>query len=346
MSKIKMQGYSDKLHRKKILSIWLIGIFACFLGLFAMGLGRYPMNIKEVALLIIDKINRAEVNPMAETVVWKVRFPRVLLALLAGAGLSVAGASFQSIFSNPLATPDTLGVATGTSFGAVFGLLMGWNMFYVQTAAMVFGLAAVGVVFVISRIRNERSIIMIVLSGIVVGSIFQAMVSIVKYVADPQDALPAITFWLMGGLSSVRQKTLLFAMPALLTGMVVLFLLRWKLNVLSLNEDEAKTLGVRVGVTRNLAILASTMITAAIISTCGSIGWLGLLVPHICRMIYGNSNIYVIPASISVGAAIFLLIDTLARTATAGEIPVSILTALIGAPFFIFLMRKTGGAGL
>lgn len=304
------------------------------------------MNIKEVALLIMDKINQAEVNPMAETVVWKVRFPRVLLALLAGAGLSVAGASFQSIFSNPLATPDTLGVATGTSFGAVFGLLMGWNMFYVQTAAMIFGLAAVGIVFVISRINHERSIIMIVLSGIVVGSIFQAMVSIVKYVADPQDTLPAITFWLMGGLSSVRQKTLFFAMPALLAGMAILFLLRWKLNVLSLHEDEARTLGVRVGWTRNLAILASTMITAAIISTCGSIGWLGLLTPHICRMIYGNSNVYVIPASISIGAAIFLLIDTLARTATAGEIPVSILTALIGAPFFIFLMRKTGGAGL
>lgn len=314
------------------------------LALIALGLGRFSMSPAEVLATLFPGLPLGiEPTQTMKNVIFNIRLPRILLAMLAGAGLSVAGASFQSLFSNPLATPDTLGVATGASFGAALGILVGFNMAITQVCALIAGMMAVAVVYVISRIRGNSNMVMIILGGMVVSALFSALVSMIKYVADPQDVLPAITFWLMGSLSGTNFETLLLGAPFIVAGTVLIIILRWRLNALSLNEQEAQTLGVNVKLVRALVILASTMITASVVSMCGLIGWVGLLIPHIARMIFGNDNRRVVPASVGLGAVYMLLIDTLARTVTASEIPVSILTAVIGAPVFIILLRKTGG---
>lgn len=326
--------------------LWTAGLLigSVVLALAAIGMGRFSMSIPQtLATLFPGSFPEIEVTQTMRNVIFNIRLPRVLLSLLAGAGLSVAGASFQGLFSNPLATPDTLGVATGASFGAALGILLGCNMFLTQVCALAMGMLAVAVVYAVSRVRGGTNMVMIILGGMVVSSLFSALVSMIKYVADPQDVLPAITFWLMGSLSATNFQTLLLGAPFILAGTAMIFALRWRLNVLSLNEDEAHTLGVNVSLLRVLVILASTMITASVVSMCGLIGWVGLLIPHISRMLFGNDNRRVIPASIGLGAIFMLLIDTLARTVSASEIPVSILTAVIGAPVFIILLRKTGG---
>lgn len=320
----------------------LLGLAA--LALIAMGLGRFSMSPAEVlATLFSGALSGVEVTQTMQNVVYNIRLPRVLLALLSGAGLSVAGASFQSLFSNPLATPDTLGVATGASFGAALGILLGLNMALVQVLALASGVLAVVVVYAVSRVRGTSSMIMIILGGMVVSALFSALVSLIKYVADPQDVLPSITFWLMGSLSGTNYETLLLGAPFIIAGTLLIYALRWRLNALSLNEEEAHTLGVNVRLVRALVVLGSTMVTASVVSMCGLIGWVGLLIPHISRMMLGNDNRRVVPASVVLGAAFMLVIDTVARTVTASEIPVSILTAVIGAPVFIALLRKSGG---
>ena len=326
--------------------LWTAGLIigSAVLALAAIGMGRFSMSIPQtVATLFPGSLPDIEVTQTMRSVIFNIRLPRVLLSLLAGAGLSVAGASFQGLFSNPLATPDTLGVATGASFGAALGILMGCDMFMTQVCALFMGMLAVAIVYAVSRVRGGTNMVMIILGGMVVSSLFSALVSMIKYVADPQDVLPAITFWLMGSLSATNFQTLVLGAPFIIAGTAMIFALRWRLNVLSLNEDEAHTLGVNVKLLRLLVILASTMITASVVSMCGLIGWVGLLIPHISRMIFGNDNRRVVPASIALGAIFMLVIDTIARTATSSEIPVSILTAVIGAPVFIILLRKTGG---
>ena len=258
----------------------------------------------------------------------------------------MAGTSFQSLFSNPLATPDTLGVATGASFGAVIALLLCNNSVVVQLSALGFGLLSLAITCLVSKMNGRSSIIMVVLSGMVVSSIFQALVSLVKYTADTEEKLPAITYWLMGSMSRATTSALLIGAPFIIVGIIILFALRWRLNILSLNEDEAKSLGVNVKKLRVLVMIAATMVTASCVSMCGQVGWVGLLVPHAARMIYGSDNKKLIPAGIGMGATFMIVIDTIARAATSAEIPVSILTALIGAPFFVLLLRKTGGAKL
>lgn len=332
--------------KKRRTIVWaagsLLGLAA--LVLIAMGLGRFSMSPAEVlATLFPGALSGVEVTQTMQNVIYNIRLPRVLLALLSGAGLSVAGASFQSLFSNPLATPDTLGVATGASFGAALGILLGLNMALVQVLALASGVLAVVVVYAVSRVRGTSSMIMIILGGMVVSALFSALVSLIKYVADPQDVLPSITFWLMGSLSGTNYETLLLGAPFIIAGTLLIYALRWRLNALSLNEEEAHTLGVNVRLVRALVVLGSTMVTASVVSMCGLIGWVGLLIPHISRMMLGNDNRRVVPASVVLGAAFMLVIDTVARTVTASEIPVSILTAVIGAPVFIALLRKSGG---
>lgn len=326
--------------------IWGICVTAgiVVLGILALGIGRYSMSLPEILETVFPGLfPDVEVTENMSTVLFNIRLPRVLLALIAGGGLAVAGASFQGIFSNPLATPDTLGVATGASFGAVLGILFGLDMIWVQFMALAMGVGAVLIVYSISKIKGTSSIIMIVLAGMVVAALFQAMVSLVKYTADPQDTLPSITFWLMGSLSGTTFETLAIGAPFIIIGTALIFIMRWKLNAMSLHEDEAKSLGINVNFVRTIVVIGSTMVTASVVSMCGLIGWVGLLIPHIARMIFGNDNKYVVPASIGLGALFMLVIDTLARSVTAAEIPVSILTAVIGAPFFIILLRKTGG---
>lgn len=318
-------------------------ILLVFLALIALCMGAFHVSVSDVLKIITGG---TPAKKTAVTVVRSIRIPRILLSMLAGAGLAVSGAAFQSLFANPLATPDTLGTANGASFGAALGILLGLNGTGVQLTALAFGLLAIGLVFVVTRTaagRENPGIIMVVLSGMVISSLFSALVSLVKFAADPNDILPVITFWLMGSFSSATMKSLSIGVPFIAIGIVVIWLLRYRLNVLSLSEEEAKSLGVNVRLIRILVILACAAVTASVVSICGVIGWVGLLVPHIARMLFGNDNRRVIPASIVFGALFMLVTDTVARCATASEIPVSILTAIIGAPVFIILLRKTGG---
>lgn len=315
-------------------------IATLFLALIALCLGQYTIALQDVikvlALQKVDLVN-------AETVIFNIRIPRILVSLVVGSGLATAGASFQALFSNPLATPDTLGCANGASFGAALGILLGLNALGIQISALIFGILAVVLVFVFTRYRHANQIMMIILGGMVVSSLFSALVSLIKYVADPNDVLPVITFWLMGSFSNSTIRSLYTGVPMIVLGMVVLYLMRYRMNALSLKEEEAASLGINVRQNRMIVIVASSLITASVVSMCGVVGWVGLLIPHISRMLFGNNHTKVIPGCIVFGALFMLIIDTIARCMYQAEIPVSILTAIIGAPVFLLLLRKTGG---
>ena len=315
-------------------------IATLFLALIALCLGQYTIALQDVIkVLTLQKVDLAN----AETVIFNIRIPRILVSLIVGSGLAAAGASFQALFSNPLATPDTLGCANGASFGAALGILLGLNALGIQISALIFGILAVVFVFVFTRYRHANQIMMIILGGMVVSSLFSALVSLIKYVADPNDVLPVITFWLMGSFSNSTVRSLYTGVPMIVLGMFVLYLMRYRMNALSLKEEEAASLGINVRQNRMIVIVASSLITASVVSMCGVVGWVGLLIPHISRMLFGNNHTKVIPGCIVFGALFMLIIDTIARCMYQAEIPVSILTAIIGAPVFLLLLRKTGG---
>jgi len=278
-----------------------------------------------------------------EAVIMNVRLPRILMAMLVGSGLALAGGAFQGLFANPLATPDTLGVGAGASFGAALGILLSESFLVVQACSLGMGLVAMGLTYAVSKVKERRSVLMIVLSGIVTGAFFQALISLAKYVADPETKLPAITYWLLGSIADVSYASIAMGAPAIILGMAVIVALRWRLDILSLSDDEARSLGLNVPVLRWAVIGASTLITASAVSLCGQVGWVGLVVPHAARMIVGSDHRTMIPMSAALGAGFLLVVDTFARSATAAEIPLSILTAMIGAPFFAALLRKTQG---
>lgn len=312
-------------------------------ALFALGIGRYVITPSEVLDAICGKFTgNYEISDMAYKTVWNLRIPRILLALLVGAGLSAAGCAFQSLFANPLATPDTLGVASGASFGAALGILLGFDQLGMQLLSFFMGALAVVLTW-LGGSGKGRGLSTVVLSGIMIGSLFNALVSLVKYVADAETQLPAITYWLMGGLNSAGYKSLLFGAPPIIVGILLLFLIRWRMNLLPLSEEEARSSGVNIYGLRAVTVICATMITASCVSMCGQVGWVGLLIPHMCRMKFGSNHLSLLPAAVSFGAVFLVIVDTAARTMTAAEIPVSVLTAIIGAPFFIVLMRKSGG---
>ena len=331
---------TGKLSTKWCIVLWILPVAV---GLFALGIGRVSLPVGQVISAIADVFSRNTTVPqLTRMTLWNLRLPRILLAALAGAGLSTAGCAFQSLFANPLATPDTLGVARGASFGAALGLLVGFSMVGVQLMALAMGALAVALTWMAGSGKN-KGLSTIVLAGIMMGSLFTALVSLVKFAADEESQLPAITYWLMGGLNNADYKTLLLGAPAVIVGIAVLFALRWRMNLLPLSEDEARSSGVNIGVLRGITVISATMITASCVSMCGQVGWVGLLIPHMCRMKFGSNHLSLLPASISFGTAFLIIVDTVARSASAQEIPISILTAIIGAPFFILLMRKTGG---
>ena len=321
------------------IALWILPVAV---GLLALGIGRVSIPVGEVLAALTGS---SGVSQLTRMTLWNLRLPRILLAALAGAGLSTAGCAFQSLFANPLATPDTLGVASGASFGAALGLLLGFDLVGVQLTALAMGALAVALTWLAGS-GKHKGLSTIVLAGIMMGSLLTALVSLVKFVADEESQLPAITYWLMGGLNNADYQTLLLGAPAVILGIAILFLLRWRLNLLPLSEDEARSSGVNIGVLRTITVISATMITASCVSMCGQVGWVGLLIPHMCRMKFGSNHLSLLPASISFGAAFLIIVDTVARSASAQEIPISILTAIIGAPFFIVLMRKTGGWSL
>ena len=329
--------------RKFYFGLLVLTVLFIITALLCLNIGRYHVPLRKMISVLVDFPDSMINEPKLYSVVFKIRLPRILLAAFVGAGLSIAGASFQALFSNPLATPDTLGVASGASFGAVVALLFSMNSLFVQLLALVMGIIALFLTYVIGNSKGKSSIIMIILAGMAVSSLFQAAVSLAKYLADTEEILPAITFWLMGSMASAKYGMLIIGLPFIAVGMILLWSVRWRLNILSFSEDEARSLGVNVKAVRLITMFAATLITASAVSMCGQVGWVGLLVPHIARMLFGNNNSYVVPASIGLGAILMILIDTAARSLISSEIPVSILTAALGAPLFIFLLKKTGG---
>ncbi|HEX3915627.1 MAG TPA: iron ABC transporter permease [Steroidobacteraceae bacterium] len=309
-------------------------------------IGRFAVSPGEVA-----RILWAQFFPLAhdwpnsaETIVLQIRLPRAVLAMFVGAGLAVSGAAYQGMFRNPLVSTDILGVTAASGFGAALALLLSRNAVELQLIAFAFGLLGVALTYLLARVYRTTPVLMLVLSGIVVAAFFSALLSGAKYVADPESKLPAITYWLLGSLNGASVDSLKMALPPIIVGCIGLLFLRWMINVLTMGDEEARSLGVRTEWLKGGIIVFTTLITAAAVSVCGIVGWVGLVIPHIGRMLVGPDHRALLPATLSIGATFLLCIDDVARTATASEIPLGILTALIGAPFFAALLRKTRGA--
>jgi iron complex transport system permease protein len=307
----------------------------------AFTIGRYPVSLVELLDVLWSRaLGRAPSAPAAvENVVLLVRGPRVMAALLVGSALAVAGAAFQGLFRNPLVSPDILGASSGAALGAVIGIFFSLGVLGIEFLAFAGGLAAVAAVYVIgSMLRSRDPILVLVLAGVVIGALLGAGVGLVKYLADPYNQLPAMTFWLLGSLAATSVSDLLPLLGPVAIGTVVLVALRWRMNVMSLPDEEARALGVSTGPLRIAIVAAATLVTSASVATSGIIGWIGLVVPHLARALVGPDFPRLLPASALLGGGFLLFIDTLARTAAPVEIPLGILTAVIGTPFFIWLL--------
>lgn len=328
----------DSRKNRKIFVLLIAMLLATLLG--ALCIGRYSLSASEVFKILF---NLGDIAETKQVVVWNVRFPRIVMASAVGAGLACVGVCLQAMFANPLVSSHILGVSYSSGFGAALGILISSNYLIIQGLSLIFGFAGMAITYVMSRKNGKTSTIMLVLSGVIVGSVFEALTSFIKYIADPEEKLPAITYWLMGSLAGSSMGDVLKAVPVIAAAIFVLWLVRWRLNVLSLREDEAASLGVNVKNLRILVIIATTLIVAISVSFCGVISFVGLAVPHFARMIVGNDHKHLLPACVLMGAIFLVVIDTTARSLTASEIPLSILTALIGAPIFALLLHRTGG---
>jgi iron complex transport system permease protein len=311
--------------------------------LLAFVVGRYPVSLGDVLTVVAAKLTgrAADVPAAVENVIWQVRGPRVIAAALVGAALAVAGTAFQGLFRNPLVSPDILGASSGAALGAVLGIYFSLGVFAIQALAFAGGLIAVAAVYLIgSAVRPRDPVLVLVLTGVVIGALLGAGVGLVKYLADPYNQLPAMTFWLLGSLAAVGAPDLLPLLGPVTLGTLVLIALRWRMNVMSLPDEEARALGVPTGPLRIAIVAAATLVTSASVATAGIIGWIGLVVPHVARTLAGPDFARLIPTAALFGGGFLLLIDTLARTGAAIEIPLGILTALIGTPFFIWLLTS------
>ncbi|UTB32082.1 MAG: iron ABC transporter permease [Methanobacterium sp. ERen5] len=304
--------------------------------------GRFPVSPLDVCLALGSIIFPFKFNlsPSVYTVIFEIRLPRILAAMLVGSALSISGASFQGIFKNPLVSPDILGVAAGAGFGASLAILFGQTSVIIQLSAFCTGLIAVGLSYSISRSLKGDKILIMVLGGIAVAAIFTAFTSTIKYVADPMNKLPEIIFWLMGSLSMVNPMKLLMIIVPLLMGFTILMLLRWRLNLMAMGDEEAVSMGIDTDKLRIVVILASTLLTAAAVSISGIIGWVGLVIPHMARILVGPDHVKLLPVSVSLGAMFLLIVDDVSRSFGSIEIPLGILTAIIGVPVFIYLLTS------
>lgn len=319
-----------------------LAVFMAAMTAISLLLGRYPIEPLQAVAMLVNQVIPLDVTwtTQQETLFFNVRLPRILLALMVGCCLSIAGAAYQGTFQNPLVSPDILGASQGAAFGAAVAILMGFTSTMVSVSAFVFALLCVFLVLAISARAKGNHMMVVVLAGVMVSSLFQAGVSYAKLVADPSDELADITYWLMGSLTGAKMDQVATVFPVLFVGCAVLFALRWRINILTMGDDEASTMGVNARLIRIVVIVAATCITAACVSVTGMIGWVGLVIPHLCRMMVGSDYRKLIPASMLMGAGFLLLVDDIARLATTAEIPIGILTAFVGAPFFLYLITR------
>ncbi len=323
----------------------LLGLALLAAALASLMLGRYPISLTELTGMLLDGLG----VPLArcwtaaqETALWNVRMPRVAMAVLVGASLAAAGAAYQGVFQNPMASPDILGASAGAGFGAALAIFLGVGSVGVTALAFAMSLGTVALVFLISRRTKGDRLLGLLLAGIMISSLFQAGTSYLKLAADPANKLPSITYWLMGSLVGATGRELAFVIWPMLAGLVPLLLLRWKLNVITMGDDEARSLGVDAQRVRFAVCVCATLATAAAVSGSGMIGWVGLVVPHMMRRLVGSDYRVLLPASLIGGGLFLLVVDNISRNMGASEIPIGILTAVIGAPFFLLLITRRG----
>jgi len=328
-----------------LILLGLLPIAGIFYSLFV---GRYPLSFIDILSVLKSAFNPRIIQNYPDiynTVVLQIRLPRAILGAMVGGSLAISGAAFQGLFRNPLVSSGILGVSSGASFGAALAIILYGQNYMVYFFAFGFALLAVTLSFFIGQVYRSTPTIMLVLGGVVVSSIFSALVSFAKFIADPYNKLPAITFWLMGSLANSRYRDIFVSIIPILIGVSGLIAVRWQINVLSMGDKEAKTMGVNHVLAKAITVLCAALATAGAVSVSGNIGWVGLIIPHIGRMLIGNDNRMLIPASFFLGAFFMILVDNLSRSIIGAEIPLGILTALIGGPFFIYLLKKTKGKG-
>ena len=346
MSLTKQYIYKTQEQKKmtySLIALTVILVLAIILSLF---MGRYSITPDEILLLLKSKLISVT-HPdlkIAEHIVFEVRLPRILIAALVGAGLSIVGASLQGIFQNPLVSPDILGVSAGAGFGAALGILFTAGVGFMTTGlSFSFGLLSVVLTLSMVRLKGQSQTLSYILAGIIVTSVFSALISLIKYVADTDDQLPSIIFWLMGSFANKGYEDLKLILFPIIAGILGLIMIRWRLNILSLGDEEALSLRVNPKQIRTAVIILSTIVTAACVMASGIIGWVGLVIPHICRRLFGVTHEKLLPTSCLLGASFMVMVDSVARNLTPAEIPIGILTALIGAPFFALIYSRMKG---
>ncbi len=320
----------------------VLAVALVLLAVFSLGLGRVEVPAGTVVAILASPLTGASANwpPAFGQIVLNVRLPRIAAAILVGGALAAAGAAYQNLFRNPIVSPDILGVSAGAGFGASLGVMLNFSSAGIQGTAFMGGLAAVALVFAIGQAINRHSLIILVLVGVVIAAFFQAMISVLKILADPIDVLPVITFWLLGGLNKITPADLPVAGGAMALSLGVLHALRWQINVMSVGADEARTLGINVSTTRLALVAAATLMTAAAVSIAGIVGWVGLVVPHVARLLVGPGFERLLPVSVLCGAVLLLAVDDVSRAASTMEIPLGITTSVIGAPLFLALLLR------
>lgn len=322
----------------------ILGLLLVATALISACVGAYPLSPGEIIKMLLAKVWPLETTwpPAAELALFNLRLPRILMGIFVGGGLSLAGACFQAVFQNPMVSPDVLGASSGAGFGATLAILLGLGSFAITLSAFVFGMLSIFlVIFIAKRARHNR-ILGLILTGVIVGSLFSAAISLLKLLADPSNELPAITYWLMGSLNGTYHEDLLFSLPLIAAGSLVILLMRWQLNVMTLGEETAQSIGLHVPALRLILLMAATLITASSVAVSGMIGWIGLVIPHFARLTAGADHRRMLPASFLIGASFTLLVDDLSRGLTTTEIPLGILTAFVGAPFFLHLIAQEG----
>ncbi len=330
-----------KNENKEIISIVLLVFLPIILFFASFLMGRYPVSPVDVVKTILSPIfPPLTVSSTINTIVWQIRLPRILAALLVGASLSMAGTAFQGIFKNPLVSSDLLGVSNGAGFGAALAILFSGSGIIIQIFAFIFGIISVSITYLISKAYRAGGILILILSGVAISAFFNSLISAIKFVADPEDKLPEIVYWLMGSLASVTMDEIIMIIIPLFIGFIILYLLRWQMNILAMGDEEAQSLGLNPSRVRLIIIAACTLLTSAAVSISGIIGWIGMIIPHMARMVVGPDNKILIPASLSLGASFLLLIDNISRVVISIEIPIGILTAIIGVPIFLYLLRR------
>jgi iron complex transport system permease protein len=337
-----MSAVLDRIEAAR-LGPWLLVGLVALLCIVALGIGQFPIGPVQIIEVLSSRLVGwpSEVPDAIVTVILQVRLPRIAAALVVGAALAAAGAAYQGLFRNPLVSPDILGVSAGAGLGAVFGIFLSLPVIGIQLLAFVFGIATVSLVYLVaSAVRGREPVLVLVLAGVVLGTLAGSMISLLKVLADPYDQLPAITFWLLGSLAATTPSDVLGAVPLVLLGLLPLHLLRWRMNLMSLGDEEAEALGVDARRLRLVFIVAATLMTAAVVAISGIIGWVGLIMPHIARMLVGPNFDRLLPSAMLLGAGYLLIVDTLARTIAVTEVPLGILTALLGAPFLLWLLAR------